>query len=185
MVLDIIAISLILLFFIRGYIKGIIVAAFSLLGILLGIICALKLSHTLAAWLLQKGIITSGWGQLISYVLLFIGVILIVHTIAKAIESLLKAMLLGVVNKLLGGFLYAFMAAVIWSSFLWIGNQMHLITPETIAASKTYSILSPLAPWAFEQIGRLWPFAKNVFADLQHFFDNVNKKLPEHVGIIG
>lgn len=185
MVLDVIGILFIALFFIRGYMKGFIIAAFSLLAILLGIICALKLSHLLAVFLFDKGIVTSGWAQLVSYVVIFIGVVLLVRLIAKAIETALKIAMLGLVNKLIGGLLYAFMAAVIWSSLLWIGNQMHLITPETIAASKTYSWLAPMAPWVLEHIGSVLPFAKNVFTDLQHFFHSVNQKLPQHVGAAG
>lgn len=79
MALDIIGIILIILFFIRGYMKGIIVAAFSLLAIVLGAICALKLSHLLAEWLFKKGYITSGWGQLISYIILFLVVVVLVR----------------------------------------------------------------------------------------------------------
>ncbi len=182
MALDIVGITLIIIFFIRGYMKGIIVAAFSLLAILLGIICALKLSGALAAWLLEKEIITSGWAQLISYIVLFLGVVILVRFIAKLIEKSLQAVFLGLVNKLAGGLIYAFMAALVWSSLLWIGNQMHLLEPEAIAASKTYPYLSPIAPWVFDHIGKVLPFAKNIFADLQHYFDGVNQHLPEHVG---
>lgn len=182
MVLDLIGIILILLFFIRGYMKGFIIAAFSVLAILLGIICALKLSHVLAQYLFNKGIITSGWGQLISYLIMFIAVVLIVRLIAKALETTVKAAMLGWVDKSIGGLLYAFLAAIVWSSLLWIGNQMHLIAPETIAYSKTYSYLAPLAPWVFTHVGALLPFAKNTFSDLQHFFEHVNQKLPDHVG---
>jgi membrane protein required for colicin V production len=182
MVLDVIGIAIIILFFIRGYMKGFIIAAFSVLAILLGIICSLKLSHKLADYLLCKGWVTSGWSQVISYVVLFIGVVLVVRAIANAIEAALKLAMLGMVNRLVGGILYLFLAAIVWSIFLWIFNQLHVIKPETIAASKTYSWFAPIAPWVFEHIGKVWPFAKNIFADLQHFFGNVNKTLPDHVG---
>lgn len=185
MVLDIIGITLVLIFFIRGYMKGIIVAAFSLLAIVLGIICALKLSHLLAEWFYKNNIITSGWGQLLSYVLLFILVVFIVRLIAKAIQSSFEAMMLGWVNKAIGGLLYAAMAAFAWSSVLWIGDHMHLFTTETIAGSKTYPYFSRIASWVCEQVGKLLPFAKNVFSDLQHFFEHVNQKIPEHVGAAG
>src|ERR1017187_7441977 len=98
MILDVIGIILILLFFIRGYIKGIILAAFSVLAILLGILCALKLSQTLSTWLLAKGYISSGWVQVISYVLLFIVVVLIVRLIGKLIEKAMDGLMLGMVN---------------------------------------------------------------------------------------
>ncbi len=182
MILDIIGIAFIVLFFIRGYMKGIIVAAFSLIGVILGIICALKFSHTLARYFFQKGIITSGWGQFASYLIIFLGIVLLVRLIAKAIETLLKAVLLGQVNKITGGVLYAFIAALVWSSLLWISNQMHLIAPETISGSKTYHYFSQLAPWLVNNIAKIWPFAKNIFTDLEHFFIDVNKKLPQHVG---
>ena len=182
MALDIIGLILIVLFFIRGYMKGLIVAAFSVLAILLGILCALKLSQTLSAWLLEKGYVTSGWVQIISYLVLFIGVVLVVRLIAKLIEKALEGMMLGIVNKLIGGVLYAFLGAVLWSSLLWIGNRMHIITPETIAASKTYEWLAKLAPWFFEQAGKLLPFAKDTFEKLEHFFDTINQQKAADVG---
>jgi membrane protein required for colicin V production len=182
MILDVVGIILIVLFFIRGYMKGAIVAAFSVLAILLGIICALKLSQSLATWLLAKGYISSGWAQVVSYLVLFIGVVLIVRLIARLIEKALEGMMLGIVNKLVGGLLYAALGALLWSSFLWLGNRMNIITPDTIAASKTYSWLAKLAPWFFEQAGKLLPFAKDTVANLEHFFDAVNNKAQQHVG---
>ncbi len=182
MILDVIGIILIVLFFIRGYMKGFILAAFSVLAILLGIICALKLSQSFAAWMLAKGYVSSGWVQVVSYVLLFIVVVIIVRLIGKIIENAFEALMLGIVNRLIGGLLYAFLGAVLWSSLLWIGSRMHIITPETIAASHTYGRLSLLAPWFFEQVGKLLPFAKDTFSNLEHFFDTINQKLPDHVG---
>lgn len=183
MMLDFIGITIIIIFFIRGYMKGIIVAVFSVLAVILGIVCALQLSGILAEWLLAKGWVTSGWGQLISYAILFIGVMLLVRLIAKLITKTLQVAMLGWLNGIVGGLLYAFMGAVIWSSLLWITNQMHLISPETIASSKTYKYLEPLAPWVFDQVGKLLPFAKHVFENLERFFDNVNHNLPEYVGV--
>lgn len=181
MVLDIIGISLVILFFIRGYMKGIIVAAFSVLAILLGVICSLKLSGKLAAYLLEKGFISSGWAPVLSYVVLFIAVILVVNLAAKAIEKSLQAVMLGWVNRMIGGILYAFLAIVLWSSLLWLGNKMQLIKPETRTTSKTYTYLEPVAPWLFGKVGLLWPMAKDVFGDLESFFSDVNQKLPDHV----
>lgn len=182
MALDVIGIILILLFFIRGYSKGFIVAAFSVIAILLGILCALKLSQAFSSWLLEHGYIASGWAQVISYVVLFIGVVLVVRLIANLLQKAVEGMMLGVVNKLVGGILYAFLGAVLWSSLLWIGKQMHMITPETIAASKTYEWLSRLAPWFFDEAGKLLPFVKDTFSKLERFFDTVNQKIPDHVG---
>jgi membrane protein required for colicin V production len=176
MALDIVGILLITLFFIRGYMKGFIVAAFSVIAILLGIICSLKLSQAFASWLMDKGYATSGWAQVISYLALFIGVLLLVRILAKVIEKALEGMMLGVANKVIGGLLYAFLAAILWSSLLWIATPMHMLSPEMMAASKTYSWFAKLAPWFFDVVGGMLPFAKDVFAKLEHFFDAVNQK---------
>lgn len=162
--------------------RGVILAAFSVLAILLGILCALKLSQAFSAWLLEKGYITSGWVQVFSYVVLFIVVVIIVRSIGKLFQKAVEGLMLGIVNKLTGGLLYAFLGVVFWSSMLWIGARMHIITPEIISESKTYPLLSGIAPWFFEQAGKLWPYVKDTFSNLEHFFDAVNKKLPDHVG---
>ncbi|RYD58755.1 MAG: CvpA family protein [Sphingobacteriales bacterium] len=181
MVLDVIGISLIILFFIRGYIKGFIVAAFSVLAILLGIVISLKLSEKLAMYLLEQDIISSGWAPVLSYVVLFISVILLVNLVAKLIEKSLQAVMLGWANRAIGGLLYTFLAAVLWSSLLWLGNRLNVIKPETIAASKTYTYIEPVAPWFFDKVGVLWPMAKDVFGDLEVFFSDVNQNLSEDV----
>jgi len=182
MVLDVIGILLVILFFIRGYTRGIIVAAFSVIAILLGILCALKLSQSFATWMLAKGYTTSGWAQVISYIILFTGVVIIVRLIARLLQKAVEGMMLGTVNKLIGGVLYAFAGIILWSSMLWIGTRMNMITPETITASKTYHWVAGIAPWFFEMAGKLLPFVKDTFSNLTHFFDTINKKIPGNVG---
>lgn len=181
MILDIISISLIILFFIRGYMKGFVVAAFSVLAILLGIICSLKLSGMLAAYLLRENIISTGWAPAISYIVLFIGVVLIVRLVASLIEKSLQAVMLGWANRTMGGLLYAFLAAVIWSSLLWLGNKMQVLSAETISQSKTYQWFEPVAPWFFDKVGILWPMVKDIFADLQSFFAEIDTNTPANV----
>jgi membrane protein required for colicin V production len=180
--LDIIGIIILALSFFRGFRKGAVVALCSLLGIVLGMLAALKLSGALGAYLMEKGWVTSAWAQIIAYVLLFIGVVMLVRLLAKAIETALKAAMLGLINRLVGGLLYAFIGALVWSSLLWIANRAHLLAPETIVASHTYGYFAPVAPWTFGHIGAVLPFARDTFSDLEHFFDEANKQLPEHVG---
>jgi len=176
MALDITGLIIIALFFIRGFSRGLVVAAFSVLAILLGILCALKLSQSLATWMLEHGYTTSGWAPVLSYLILFVGVVLVVRLLAKMLQKFLEGIMLGLVNKLAGGILYALLGAVLWSSILWIGAKAHFFSPELIATSKTYPWLSELAPKFFAAAGLLLPFAKDVFEKLQHFFDAVGKK---------
>lgn len=180
--LDIFGVIILILGFIKGFQKGVVVAIASLLGVVIGMLAALKLSGALGSWMLENGWVSSAWVQIIASVMLFVGVLLLVRMLAKAIEGVLQAAMLGLVNRIIGGLLYAFIAAFIWSSVLWVCNRAHLLSPETLAASKTYYWFEPIAPWVFAHIGVVLPFAKDVFNDLSHFFDGVNEQLPEHVG---
>jgi membrane protein required for colicin V production len=153
--------------------KGIIVAAFSVLAIILGVIFSLRLSEMLSGYLLEKQIITSAWVQPLSYIAVFIGIVILVRLIAKAIETSFEAVMLGWLNKLTGGLLYALLIAMVWSSLLWIGNKMQLIKPETIANSITYPFFSQLAPWIAHFIGSILPTAKTVFSDLEQFYQKI------------
>jgi membrane protein required for colicin V production len=180
--IDIIGITILALSFFRGWQKGIVVALCSLLAIIIGMLAALRLSTALAAWMMEHGWVTSAWGQIIAYVLIFIGVLWLVRLLGRAIEGVLKMAMLGFINRLIGAALYAFIGALIWSSFLWIANRAHFIAPETLSASRTYDWFAPIAPWVYAHIGAVLPFAKDAFSDLSRFFDGVNQHLPGHVG---
>ena len=181
MALDITGLILIALFFLRGYMKGIIVATFSVLAILLGLLVSLKLSQSLASWMLEKGFTTSGWAPILSYVVLFVAVVWAVNLVAKMLQKAIEGMMLGIFNKIAGGILYGFLGAVLWSSLLWLGGQSHLISPETVSGSKTYVYIAALAPWFFNWAGSVLPFVKDTFGNLQHFFNSVNQH-PADVG---
>ena len=180
MIIDILTITLVIAFFIQGYMKGIIVALFSVVAFVLGIICALKLSELLGTYLFEKGIVTSGWSQIVSYLILFIGVVIIVNLLAKAIESTIEALWMGWANKMLGGIFYAFIGLLVWSTMLWLGNEMQLISQKQVDASATYPYAVAVAPWVAAQVGLLWPMSKELFADLEMFFNNINAYL-QHV----
>lgn len=176
MSLDVITLVVFIAFFMRGYSRGIIVATFSVAAILLGVLVSLKLSQSFAAWLLAHNYISSGWAQVVSYFILFTGVVLLVRMLAKVIEKAAEGMLLGTVNKLAGGLLYVCMGAILWSSLLWLGARAQLIPPPAVAASRSYPWLAELAPWFFHQAGKLMPFVQDTFVSLGQFFDTINSK---------
>lgn len=180
--LDIIGLLIIGLAMLRGWGRGIIVGLCSLLGIVLGMLAALKLSGFVAGWMMEHGWVTSAWAQLISWIVIFVAVLLVVRLLAKAVASALRSLSLGIFDRLGGMALYAVLGAFVWSTILWLLNQAHLISPETIVKSKTYEWLAPFAPWVFDKLGDLLPFAKHIFEDLSQFFDRVNQNLSSHVG---
>lgn len=182
MAIDLITTILLALAFIQGYRKGFLVALCSMLGYVVGLVCALKLAHTLSAWLVIEGFASSGWSLMISYALLFVGVSWIVRWLGKALSDVARMAMLGWANGIMGGVIYCLLAMTAWSSLLWIAHRMHLIAPETIAYAKTYDLVAPIAPAMFQVTGFLLPFAKNVFTEVSTLFDHINQQGATHVG---
>ena len=176
MTLDIIALALFALFFIRGFFKGFVVAVFSVVGLILGIAVSLRLSQSLAAWLTQKGIGSGAWIVVLAYVALFVCVVIIVNIIARLVQKLMENMMLGIVNKLAGGVLYALFSILLCSTLFWLTAKAGLLSAETVNSSKTYPYVAPIAPWLAEHTGGFMPFVKNSFAALQQFFDSIPAK---------
>ncbi len=179
--LDFIGITLLILFFIRGYMKGFIIAVFSVLSIVLGVICALKLSGVFSEWLLEKGWLTSGWVQLISYAVLFVGVILLVRLLASLLKATTRLAMLGWLDGVLGGLLYSFLGLFIWSSLIWLATQMNLIKPDMSAASRTLPYIEPVAPWVVQKAGVILPFAEDLMEDLNNYFEKTDPEASDDV----
>jgi membrane protein required for colicin V production len=179
MIIDAIFLVCLLIFLIRGYSKGVVVALFSVLAIILGVLGALKLSGTLASLLFEDGEKGGRWVPFISYIIVFFLIVWLVRLGAKLIQRSFEAVALGWVNRMAGALLYAFLISFVFSSILWLFNQMGVIKAETKADSYVYEMIEPFAPKVFALIGTVLPFAKHIFEDLSGFFDRVNQKLPD------
>ena len=173
MSVDVTALIILALFFIRGYTRGVIVAVFSVAAILLGILMSMKLSQTLASWMLQHGYTSATWAPMLSYAMLFMGVVLAVRLLAKMLQKMAEGLMLGLANRLAGGLLYSFAGAILFSSLLWLTVRVGAIDGTVVSASKTYPYFANLAPWFFSMAGALLPFAKDVFEQLGIFFDAI------------
>lgn len=172
MIIDVLYLIFLVFFLIRGYSKGIVVALFAVLSIIIGIFCAIKFSG-FAANLIAKDP-KPFWLPFLSYVIVFVGVVFLVRLGAIAIDKIMKAAFLGFFNRLSGALLYAFLITLVFSSFLWFFNHWDIMKPETKNASYCYNFLIAFAPKAFSVIGTLFPFAKNLFKEFSSIINSVN-----------
>jgi len=176
MFIDFIVIGLITLSIIKGFQKGFIVALFSLLAFIIGLAAALKLSAVVAEYLRSHTNISQQWLPVIAFAGVFLLVILLVRLGAKALEGVLQLAMLGWLNKLAGIFFYLLLYFFIFSIILFYATQLHLIKPQTIQTSATYPIIYPIAPIVMDGFGDVLPLFKNIFGQLENFFDNFSKK---------
>lgn len=134
---------------IRGLFKGAISELASLFGVVLGIFCARSFSFEISESVATYFSIEEKYAVLISYLILFLGAILIVLLISRILNQILNKMMLGWLNKLFGGIYaltkYVLIASVLVFVFHLFNEQFHFLSKETIASSKLYQPLLLLA----------------------------------------
>jgi len=171
MTLDILVMILLGMAIFKGYRSGFVVAVFSFLGVIIGLIAAVKFSALVAGWLKNSTSLTGAWLPFVSFALVMICVIILVRLGAKMVQSALELVLLGWVNKLTGMLLYALLYLTVFSVFLFYAEKIHLVKPETFASSQSYSFIRSWGPRAIEWFGNIIPLFKGMFAELSAFFD--------------
>jgi membrane protein required for colicin V production len=178
MILDIIVAVILILAVIKGYRQGLIVALFSFIALIIGIAAALKLSVVVAGYIGKAVNVSDKWLPTISFVIVFLIVVLLVRLGAKFIQKTVELAMLGWVNRVGGILLYAGLYILIFSVLLFYADQMNFIKPETKTGSVTYSYIQPWGPKLMEGLGKIIPVFKGMFQDLEDFFDKVSKEVP-------
>ena len=177
MIIDIIFVILIVLALIQGYRRGLIVAVFSLVAIIVGLAAAIKLSAIVANRLGHQVKVSDKWLPVISFAIVFIVVVLLIRLGARAIQKLTEAMMLGWANRLGGVLLYVVIYLTIFSVLLFYANQVKIIKPDTIKASVTYSFIRPWGPKAIDGFASVIPLFRDMFTQLEGFFSRIPEKI--------
>ena len=167
MAIDIAFLILLVIGLFMGITRGAIHSLLSFVGWLLGAAIAIKWSHTASLYLQNHFNNHSRWMPLFTFVLLFIGVIILVHLLSKLLEASVSTVGLGWVNKLIGGALWCTILTFVMSIFLWFGNHMKAIDDPTKTESKTYTYLEPIAPCVIGGFGKVLPWFKDEFEHLE------------------
>lgn len=175
--IDIIFAILFILAIIKGLRRGFIIAVFSIIGYVIGLAAALKLSALVAVYLQKNIVVASKWLPFISFALVFIVVVILVNWGGKLVEKIFKLALLGWVNRLGGALVYVLLYSIIFSVFLFYAEKLNLFNKQSIQQSITYSFLRPWSPAIIGGFGYFIPWFKESFNQLESFFENVADKI--------
>ncbi len=175
--IDIFFAILMLVAIFKGYQKGLIVAVFSIIAFIVGIVAALKLSSLVAEWLGNHANISVKWLPFLSFAIVFFVVVLLVRWGAKIVEKTFKIALLGWVNRLGGILFYAILYTLFYSIFLFYAEKIHLVEQPSIQSSVTYNFVQPWAPVLINNIATVIPIFKGMFTQLETFFETVGNKI--------
>lgn len=175
MIIDFIFAALMVLAFLKGWQRGLIVALFSIIAFIIGLAAALKLSTAVAGWLGSSTNVSAKWLPFISFALVFFVVVLLVRLGGKLIEKTFQAVMLGWANRIAGILLYAALYTIIFSIFLFYAEKIQLLKPATVTSSLTYTFIEPWGPKVIDGFGAVIPLFKDMFAELEIFFDKLAK----------
>ena len=171
MTLDIIFFVLMLVAIYKGYSKGMVSTIFSFFAIIIGFVLAIKFSAMVAIWLQKSTNISTYWLPFCSFIIIIIAVIILAKLSTGIVEKVFQVALLGWLNKLMGIFIYITLYVILLSGFLFFLEKMNILKSETLAQSKTYSVIQPIAPKTVAVFGKIIPFVQESLHQLESFFN--------------
>ncbi len=157
----------------RGFTKGFIVQLATLAALLLGVLGAVLFSDFTSGLIIKNFEVSGQYLPIISFALTFIAIVIAVHLLAKALNKLIDAIALGIVNRLLGVTFsvlkYAFIISIVLVLINKVDNKYNFIPTETKEESLFYQPLSNFAPMIFPYLN----------------FDKIKEKFEEEKSEIG
>jgi membrane protein required for colicin V production len=177
MLLDIVLVILLILAIIKGYQRGLIVGIFSFIAIIVGLAAAMKLSTVVSGYIGESIRVSDQWLPVISFVIVFIIVVLLIRLGANLIQKTAEISMLGWVNRLGGILFYIAIYAMVYSVVLFYADQLQLVQSDAHEKSISYEYIKPLGPKIIGGFGSFVPLFKGMFTDLQSFFDGVAQKI--------
>jgi len=143
MALDIICLLFGLLGFYLGFTRGIIGTVFNALSLALGVVAAMKFAPIMQNVIEQtfntKNPLMYFAGMLLAFVLTMV----LIRTLARGLEGVLKTANINIINQVLGGALLAAVMIMIYSFLLDFGEKARLVDDQTKKESKTYPFIAP------------------------------------------
>jgi membrane protein required for colicin V production len=179
MLLDLIYALIIVFAIFHGYRRGLIVGLFSLVAVIIGLAAAMKLSIVAGIYISKVINVSEEWLPLISFIIVFILIVLLIRFGAKAIEKAIELAWMGWANKLGGIIFYAAIYTIVFSVLLFYAEQMNWLQLETIDKSVTYSFVQPWGQKAIDGFGAIIPIFKDLFGELEKFFDGIASEMTE------
>ena len=176
MIIDIAFLLVMILAIFKGLSKGFVIGIFSLLGFIIGLAAALKLSAVVATYLHNHLIESTRWLPVISFLLVFIIVILLVGIGAKLIKKTIDLVMLGWLDRLGGMVLYIIIYTIIFSVILFFAEKLLVLKSGVTGSSVVYKYVSPWGPKVINGLGNIIPFFKDMFMQLEGFFEGLAKK---------
>ncbi len=147
-----------------GYKEGFLMELISLAAIILGVLAGFKLMGEGMLFLQEKFNADKNTLPYLSFVLIFIIVVILVRLLGKMVKHSIDKSFLGTVDQSMGAALGAFKTLFLLSIVIWIADSLK-ISPkaEWTEGSWLYPFTARLAPLTADWIGGFIPVFKEIF----------------------
>ena len=162
---------------VKGLSKGFIKSVFAFFAFFIALAAALKLSAVVANRLSGSTHFDAKWMPFLSFVLVLALVYFVINMAGRILQKTAETVMLGWINKIGGAVFYMLLYGLFFSVVVFYAKQMQLISEETINKSLFYPYISPLAPEMMKITGNIIPFFKDIFSQLERFFEEVSNNL--------
>ena len=162
--LDIIILLPLLIGLVRGLMKGLVIEITSIVAIILGVVGSRLWGAMFATWLLRQFAWPESVCVVLAYALLFLGISILLHLVAKLLTKLFKKISLGWLNRLLGGVFgtlkWGIIVLVMVLCIHQLDKQFHFIQKDLKQQSVVYMQAAPLSE-------KMWVEIKKQIEDRQ------------------
>jgi membrane protein required for colicin V production len=164
-VIDIVLVVILVAATINGFVKGFFVELASVAALILGIWAAVVFSDFVRQWLSEYFHWSPDSMRLVSFILIFVFVVIVVHLIATLTEKFFAVMALGIFSRLAGAVFGALKAAFILSILMIVilkieDMTINIIPEKSKAESRLYGPIKNIAP-------NIFPFLKREMEQIQ------------------
>jgi membrane protein required for colicin V production len=175
--IDILFAVILIIAVIKGLRKGLVVALFSIVAFIIGLAAAIKLSAVVAVYLQKNISVPSHWLPVLSFIIVFIVVVVLVNLGGKLVEKTFEMAFLGWFNRIGGAVFYVMLYTIIFSIFLFYAEKINLVKQEMISSSVMYPYIKPWGPAVINTFGKIIPLFKDSFQQLESFFQQLSDKV--------
>ncbi len=160
---DIVQVIILIIGAFSGFKKGFVMEVISSLALILAIYVGFKLLHEGISFLQEQFDLSGNFLPYLSFILLFVGTILLVNIIGKAVKKVLDLTLLGSIDNVAGGILGILKWGFGISVLLWIFNYFEINPLENyIDGAVIYPFVVTIAPNVISFITAILPFSGDI-----------------------
>lgn len=159
----------------QGFHHGFISTIFNVAIYVFGITLAFKVTPTTANIMSAMFHSENPTIYLTAFIVNVALIVIIFKMAAKSLEKVLDFAYMGVLNHVLGAVVSAFFYVLICSVIIWFLAKAQILNPQTIADSRSYTLMEPLPTKAYNIALRLKPYAEEAWNTSVNWMDRLEK----------